>query len=79
MRNKMTADQLAKLKSQSERANALRGLALTALGDNATSVEQRKAQSELEHAVGKRKANQLKEDELRRAGAKAKGLGRFFG
>ncbi|GIH69423.1 hypothetical protein [Sphaerimonospora thailandensis] len=78
-RDRMTPEQRAAAKAKAQAANDLDRLARTALGDNATSVEQRKAQAALERQVGRRKAEQLKERELRRAGAKAKGLGRWFG
>lgn len=79
MRSRMTPEQLAKVKGGSERANALHDLATMANGHGVTAADRRKAQAALEAQVGGRKAKNLKEAALQRAGAKPKGLGRLFG
>ncbi|MGW4802501.1 hypothetical protein ACWEPC_59815 [Nonomuraea sp. NPDC004297] len=80
----MTPQQLARFRQSAETGGYLRDLARTANGHgpNSTGVtrqEKDKADKELEKTVGRRRANQLKESALRAAGAKPKGLGRFFG
>ncbi|MFB9470579.1 hypothetical protein ACFFR3_13745 [Nonomuraea salmonea] len=75
----MTEQQLAALKASTQSANELNKLAQAANGHGVTAVERRKAQAELEATVGTRKAKRLREDALRQAGARAKGLGRWFG
>lgn len=78
MFDRMSPEQLAKAKSST--GNTLRKLALHANGHGGvTRVEARKAEQELERAVGKRKAKQMRESALQAAGAPPKGLRRFFG
>ncbi|MER7131346.1 hypothetical protein [Streptosporangium saharense] len=79
MRSRMTPAQLAKAKASADRANLLADLATKAEGLGVTRAEQRKAAAELEQEVGRRGAAAYRESALRRAGAPAKGLSRFFG
>jgi hypothetical protein len=74
----MTPDQLAAAKGKARTNNDLHRLAMAANGLGVTRVERERAQGELERAVGKRRTTQLKETALQRAGARPKGLGRFF-
>ncbi len=78
MRSKMTDGQLAELKGKIQRDNEVHALATAANGHGVTSVERRQAQAELEARLGKRGAVKAQEQALQRAGAKPKGLGRFF-
>ncbi|MEU7004469.1 hypothetical protein [Nonomuraea sp. NPDC046570] len=78
MRSRMTPGQAAALKAKSETANTLNDLAQAANGHGVTSVQRRRARADLENAVGAVRADKLQEDALRRAGARPKGLGRFF-
>lgn len=77
--SRMTDDQLARAKNGSQAANTLRTLAVAANGHGVTGTQRRQAQTALEGAVGKRQANKLKEDALRQAGARPKGIARLFG
>lgn len=79
MRRRMSDAQLAELKARTENANELNELARAANGHGVTAAERRKADAELQAAVGTRKAKRLREDALRQAGARGKGLGRWFG
>ncbi|GII89457.1 hypothetical protein Ssi03_74470 [Sphaerisporangium siamense] len=79
MPSRMTAGQLAKAKQAAATAATLSKLAETATGLGVTRQAKNQAEGELVAAVGKRKATRLKEDALRRAGARAKGLHRLFG
>jgi 50S ribosomal subunit-associated GTPase HflX len=74
----MTPEQLAQAKGQSGRGNELSALARAANGHGVSRTTKEKAATELTRQVGKSKAKQLQETELRRAGAKPKGLGRWF-
>ncbi|MGW3352114.1 hypothetical protein ACWDA3_53220 [Nonomuraea rubra] len=75
----MTEEQLAALRARTANSNELNKLAQAANGHGVTSVERRRAEAQLEAAVGTRKAKRLREDALRQAGARGKGLGRWFG
>lgn len=75
----MTDAQLAAVKAKARTANELNRLARSANGHEVTAAERRKAERELEARVGARKAKQLREDALRQAGARPRGLGRWFG
>ena len=77
--SKMTPEQLAKAKGNGQTANQLNDLATKANGSGETRATAQKAAKDLERQVGKRKAAKLQEDALRRAGARPKGVGRFFG
>ncbi|MEU8199327.1 hypothetical protein AB0C10_36640 [Microbispora amethystogenes] len=77
--SKMTDAELAKARGKGVSASDLNRLARGALGDGTTRGEQQQADEELARVVGRREANRLKEDALRQAGARAKGLGRVFG
>lgn len=79
MRSRMTDAQLAKLKGKAQTSNEINKLATAANGHGVTSVERRKAQAALEQQLGKKGAAKAQETALQRAGAKPKGLGRFFG
>lgn len=80
MPSRMTPQQLAQAKAKAANANELNKLAATAYaGSGATPAKQQEAQAVLVAAVGPRKAKKLTEQALQRAGARPKGLGRFFG
>lgn len=80
MPSRMSAQQLAEARAKASNANELNKLATKAYaGSGATPAEQKKAEAALVAAVGPRKAKQLTEQALQRAGARPKGLGRFFG
>ncbi|MEU0516666.1 hypothetical protein [Streptosporangium sp. NPDC006007] len=79
MASKMTPAQIAAMKAKAETANTLNTLATAAIGGGVTRAAKERADAELVRAVGKRKAASLKEDALQRAGARPKGLRRFFG
>jgi uncharacterized sporulation protein YeaH/YhbH (DUF444 family) len=79
MFDRMSPQQLAKAKGQASTTNHIRALATAANGHGSTRQQQRKAEAELERALGSRRAKKAKEDALRSAGARPKGLGRFFG
>ncbi|MFC3979689.1 hypothetical protein [Streptosporangium jomthongense] len=79
MRSRMTPEQLAKVKNASTRANRLTKLAEAAEGLGVTKVQREQAAKELEREVGRSLAKTYRESALRRAGAPAKGLSRFFG
>jgi len=55
-------------------ANQTSRLARTALGDNATRVQRERAAAELQRTHGKKGAARIIEQELRKAGAKKRGL-----
>lgn len=74
MASRMTPQQLAEAKAKSQTANTLQALATKANGHGVNRTDARKAQQALESAVGKRKAAQLQEGALQRAGAAPKGL-----
>jgi hypothetical protein len=81
----MTPEQLAAYKDRSARANELNRLATKAAGLGVTSAEAQRAQAALIEATkdakgrpNQRKVKQLQEDALVRAGAKPKGLSRWF-
>jgi hypothetical protein len=76
----MTPQQLAELRAKSANANHLNELATTAYpGSGAPKEKQRQAAAELEAAVGKKGAAKLTEAALQRAGARPKGVRRWFG
>ncbi len=78
--SRMKPDQLAATKTGADTANHFRRLAIAANGLGVTSVERRKAQAELDRALPARQVKKLKEDALRQAGARPKGIvGRIFG
>lgn len=77
--SRMTPEQLAAAKGKAQTGNDLHRLASAANGFGVTRATREKAAAELEKQVGKGKAKRLQEDAARRAGAKPKGLGRFFG
>ncbi|MBO4275166.1 hypothetical protein [Microbispora triticiradicis] len=77
--SKMTDAELAKAKGKGLSASHLNRLARQALGDGTNRAGQQQAAAELARTVGRRAAGRLKEDALRQAGARAKGLGRVFG
>ncbi|MGW4412622.1 hypothetical protein ACWEJ6_52140 [Nonomuraea sp. NPDC004702] len=79
MRSKMTPAQLDALKGSAINANALNQLATKANGLGVSRADRDKADQELTRTVGSRKAAQLKEDALQRAGARPKGLLRWIG
>lgn len=79
MRSSMTPEQLAALKTKSRHGNEIAALAQSANGHGVGRVDQQKADKALVDAVGKRKAAQLKEDALQRAGARPKGIRRWIG
>jgi len=78
MPSRMTAEQLAKAKGSTGRADELRRLATAANGLGVTRADKDRAAAELERQAGKCGAARLKEDALRAAGARPKGLSRFF-
>jgi len=77
--SKMTAAELAKARGKGVSASDLNRLARRALGDGTNRADQQQADNELARTVGRREAARLKEDALRQAGARAKGLGRLLG
>lgn len=80
MRSRMSAQKYADMKAAADNRNALHRLATTSYaGSGATPAEQQKAEKALVDAVGPRRAKKLKEQALQRAGARPKGLGRWFG
>lgn len=79
MFDRMPPELLAKAKGQTTASNQVRKLATAANGHGSNRQQQRQADAELERMLGSRKAKQAKEDALRSAGARPKGLGRFFG
>jgi len=74
MPSRMTTEQLAKAKGSTNRAAELRRLATAANGLGVTRADKERAAAELERQFGKRGAARLKEDALRAAGARPKGL-----
>lgn len=68
----------AALRAKSARAAELSRLADRANGNGTTRVQQAEAEAALIADVGKRKTARLKEASLQRAGARPKGVGRFF-
>lgn len=79
MPSRMSDQQRAKQKAAAQTTANLRALAVAANGHSVTRTEKDKAARDLVSAVGKRKAKQLQEIEMQRAGAPAKGLRRLFG
>lgn len=79
MRSRMTEEQLAALRAKIQNSNELNKLAHAANGHGVTAVERRRAATDLEAMVGKKKAKRLREQAVRQAGARGKGLGRWFG
>jgi hypothetical protein len=75
----MTPEQLAAYKAASAASTEASKLARAANGHGVTGAERRKAEETLVRTFGKRKAAQLKENELLRAGAAPKGLRKWFG
>ncbi|GAA2860350.1 hypothetical protein [Nonomuraea rubra] len=79
MFDRMPPEKLAKAKGQAQQAGEASKLARAANGHGVTGAERRKAEETLVRTFGKRKAAQLKENELLRAGARPKGLRKWFG
>lgn len=72
--SRLTDEQLAQAKSTASHMNERTRLARTALGDNATRVQQQEAAAELERKHGRKGAARIVEEELRKNGAKKRGL-----
>jgi hypothetical protein len=66
-------------REQADRANDIRRLAVAANGHSVTRQERERAETALVQRLGRRGAAKAKEAELRSAGARPKGLGRWFG
>jgi hypothetical protein len=79
MFDRMPPEKLARAKGQAQQAGEAGELARAANGHGVTAAERRKAEETLVRTFGKRKAAQLKENELLRAGARPKGIRRWFG
>ncbi len=79
MRSRMTDEQLAKLKGKAASATDTRRLAQAANGFGVSRADAEKARKALSEELGERGAKKAREAEIRSAGGRAKGLGRFFG
>jgi hypothetical protein len=75
----MTPEQLKAAKGNALTGNTVASLATAANGLGVTRKERDQADGELVKRLGKRGAARAKEAALRSAGARPKGLGRFFG
>lgn len=71
-------EKLARAKAAAKAANEEARLARAAIGGG-TRADQEKAQAALVDRHGRRGAARLVEQEMRKMGARPKGLGRFFG
>ncbi|MEV0382912.1 hypothetical protein [Nonomuraea sp. NPDC050643] len=84
MFDRMNPEKYAATKNAGRQNDHLRDLANAANGHGrnnmgVTRQQKERAQKDLVRAVGDKKAGQLKEEALRAAGAKGKGLRRWFG
>lgn len=79
MFDRMSPAQRARADEQSGRAADRARLAIAANGHEVTRIEKYRARAALVSEVGKRKADKLQEAAIRQAGARPKGLARFFG
>ena len=79
MPSRMSDQQRAAQQAKASTARGLRDLAVAANGHEVGRTDRDRAQAALIGAVGKRKAKQLQETELQRAGARPKGLRRWLG
>ncbi len=79
MGSRMTPEQLAETRRAAQNANDESALAIAANGHGVRRTTAQAADAELVARYGRRKANQMKEQALVRAGARPKGLARFFG
>jgi len=75
----MTQQQLAEARRAARNANEESALAIAANGLGVSRTTAQAADAELVARYGQRKAKQLKEQALVRAGARPRGLARFFG
>ncbi len=71
--DRLTDEQLAQAKGAAGHMNERTRLARTALGDNATRVQQQQANAELERRHGRKGAARIKEEEMQKNGAKKRG------
>ncbi|MFN2636946.1 MAG: hypothetical protein ABR585_07970 [Gemmatimonadaceae bacterium] len=78
MPSRMTPEQLAKAKGTTRSADDIRKLATAANGLGVSRRDRDAAAAQLEKQFGKRGAAQRKEEALQSAGARPKGLRRFF-